>query len=121
MTTFAARFIFLIVCTVAGPVDAHEMILNDNDCRQDGIYGEFHCQARTHADESSVSVNDVPGQANPLPKLVQELPIKMNRSNTCVTPDSAIYNRQKKYRLYPSVEQCLREGGHLDGTVVLRQ
>jgi hypothetical protein len=113
--------ILMVVSAGSGPVLAHDMTLDRNGCHRDGKYGKYHCHEGEYAGKSFVSANDYPGSANFSSKLAQDAPVKLNSSGYCITPDSVLYNRQKSYRLYPTVKQCLREGGHLDGTIVLGQ
>jgi len=120
MKTFIAMFIFFVLATAPRLGDAGDMGGNGNNCHQDAISGMHHCLELIYADDWVVPMEEYSGEAKPLPKLAQQLPVKLNKSGACLTPDSILYNRQKKYWLYHSVEQCLRDGGHLDGTVVLR-
>jgi len=120
MKALLAIAVFSIASAVFKPAQAHEMTLDDNGCHRDGIYGKYHCHGGNHAGESFVSVADYPDAVKHSRKLAENAPIRMNNSGVCVTPDSVLYNLQTKYFVYTSVKQCLRDGGHLDGTVVLR-
>jgi len=121
MEKFLAIFMFSILSGVTGTVNAHELALDAHGCHQDGKYGKYHCHEGKYAGESFVSANDYPEGPVPSPRLAHSNWVKMNDSNLCVTPDSDLYKRQRNYRVYHSVKQCLREGGHLDGTFFVRQ
>jgi len=120
MKLFLATSVMSIAFAVSGPVVAHDLKMDDNGCHQDGVYGKYHCHEGDYAGQSFVSVDDYPGEASQPPALPQGVLIKKNSSGVCITPDSDLYNRQKNYRTFQSVEQCLRYGGHLDKTLVLR-
>jgi len=119
MKLLLATFALSVTYLSAGPVLAHELKLDDNGCHSDGAYGKYHCHEGAYAGESFVSLDDYPGVSSQAPKLPQGALIKKNSSGVCVTPDSVLYKRQKNYRTFQSVEQCLRYGGHLDKTLVL--
>ena len=123
MKPFLAIFIISIVSAVCGPVHAHDITLDDNGCHRDGKYGLYHCHEGKYAGESFVSLDDYPGMSNHSPKLAKHLAqatwVRRNSAGVCVTPDSVMYTRHKKFRVYKSVSECVRYGGHLDGTVIL--
>ena len=121
MNLFLATFALAVVCIATGPAHAHELKLDDNGCHRDGAYGKYHCHEGDHAGDSFVSADDYPGTTDRPRALPQGTLVKKNSSGVCVTPDNDLYNRQKNYRTFQSVEQCLRYGGHLDKTLVLRQ
>jgi len=121
MRKFLAIFVLSILSGVGGTVSAHELALDGNGCHQDGKYGKYHCHEGKYAGESFVSATNYPDGPAPSPKLAQSSWIKMNSSGLCVTPGSELYNRQKNYRVYYSLKQCLREGGHPDAAFFVRR
>ena len=111
--------LLLLMSGVSAPGHAHELQLDNNGCHQDGRYGLYHCHEGDYADESFISRKDYPGITNHNPRANHMIPIKMNSAGVCLPPESILYERQKKYWVYQSVEQCLRDGGRLDGAVVI--
>ena len=119
MKALLTIFVLTIVCCASGSVYAHDMKLDENGCHRDGLYGKYHCHEGEHSTKTFVRKSDYPVDSSRTTSSPQDSLVKMSTEGVCFPPGDALSKRLKKYWVYPSIEECLNAGGHLDGVVIV--